>query len=143
MIQQTTNAVEALLAMPFLASLDRYYPGIQDWYVNQVVPGLAQGESVLLLERHGCRIQGMALGKRGAETKLRCVRVLPEQAHQGLGIRLMDRMFEALETTQPHCTVSEELLHQYSRIFVNRYGFALSNVSKGQYRPRKLEYHFN
>ena len=60
-----------------------------------------------------------------------------------LGITLMDRMLETLECTKPLATVSEEMLHQYSRIFVKRYGFSLDDVAKGAYRPRKLEYYFN
>lgn len=142
-ITQSNNAVEALLAYPFLASIDQYYPGMSEWYVNTVLPGLSQGQSLLFLAKQGQTVVGMALAKAGDEKKLRCVRVHPAYTSHAIGIRLMDRVLETLQEPKPHCTVSEELLHQYSRIFVNRYGFALSHVSKGQYRPRKLEYHFN
>lgn len=84
------------------------------------------------------------MGKRAAtERKLRCVRVLPEVQNRGVGLRLIERMFDELETETPHCTVAEEMLGQYSRAFVNRYGFQLSCVDKGRYRPAKLEYAFN
>lgn len=46
-------------------------------------------------------------------------------------------MLGALQCDKPHCTVAEELLHTYSRAFVNRYGFSLSAVDKGRYRPGK------
>lgn len=140
-ISQSTNPIEALLAFPFLQSIDRYYPAIADWFVNTVVPGIGEGSSVLLLAKEQQRVVGMALGKTGEERKLRCLRT--NGNHSGLGIRLLDEMIERLETTKPHCTVSEELLGGYSRPFINRYGFDLSHVSKGQYRPGKLEYHFN
>ncbi|KWT98009.1 hypothetical protein APY03_0680 [Variovorax sp. WDL1] len=39
--------------------------------------------------------------------------------------------------------MAEEMLHIYSRAFVNRYGFALSAVENGRYRPGRLEYAFN
>lgn len=129
------------MAFPFLRSIDRYYPEISDWFVNSVVPGLESGSSVLLLAKDNQRVVGMALGKSGQEKKLRCLRT--DGSYSGLGIRLLDRMIEEIETDKPHCTVSEELLHGYSRIFTNRYGFDLSHVSKGQYRAGKLEYHFN
>jgi N-acetylglutamate synthase-like GNAT family acetyltransferase len=87
---------------------------------------------------------GIALGKRTeSETKLRCVRVLPSHQNSGIGLRLIDRMLEALECENPHCSVAEELLHTYSRAFVNRYGFELTKVDKGMYRAGKLEYGFN
>lgn len=140
-LTRAEGPVEALLAFPFLASIDTYYPGISDWYVNTVVPG--GSESIILLAREHNRVVGMALGKRAEERKLRCVRVLPAYAGQGLGLRLIDRMLDALEEEHPACTVSEELLGEYSRAFVNRYGFRLSHVHKGLYRPGKLEYEFN
>ena len=74
---------------------------------------------------------------------MQCVRVADSVSNSGLGITLMDRMLETLECTKPLATVSEEMLHQYSRIFVKRYGFSLDDVAKGAYRPRKLEYYFN
>lgn len=35
------------------------------------------------------------------------------------------------------------MLHDYSRVFVERYGFSLNKVHKGLYRKGKLEYSFN
>lgn len=140
-IKPVDNPIEALLAFPFLQSIDRFYPDIADWFVNTVVPGMGEGSSVLLLAKEHQRVVGMALGKTGAECKLRCLRT--DGSYSGLGVRLLDSMLDHLQIAKPHCTVSEELLGQYSRLFVNRYGFDLSHVSKGQYRPGKLEYHFN
>ena len=143
-ITTTHNAVEALLAFPFIRSLDRMYPDIAYWYINSVVPNIASGRDILLLAKEGSTIHGVALGKRAAdEVKLRCVRVTPAARNTGLGVRLIDRMLALLEVETPSCSVAEELIHQYSRLFINRYGFRLSNVTKGQYRARKLEYHFN
>ena len=133
MISLVESIPIALSCLPFLRSLDQYYPGIEDWYVNTVATGLIDSETKVLVARDRGLITGMAIGKKGEETKLRCVRVLPEYANTGLGIKLMDRMFEQLECSKPHATVSEELLHSYSRIFVNRYGFKLDEVKKGLY----------
>ncbi|PNG50522.1 MULTISPECIES: GNAT family N-acetyltransferase [unclassified Variovorax] len=108
------------------------------------MPGLAAGSDILLLAKEADHVVGVALGKRGEEeTKLRCVRVLPAYHQSGVGIRLIDRMLHELECERPHCTVAEEMLHIYSRAFVNRYGFALSAVENGRYRPGRLEYAFN
>ena len=88
---QTQNIVEAFLTYPFLKSLDPLYPNIMDWYINSVVPGLASGRDVLLLAKDGPRLAGVALGKRGDETKLRCIRVAPEFQQRGVGSIRHDR----------------------------------------------------
>lgn len=127
-----------------LSGLENYYPDFQHWYVNKCMPGIIVGSDTLLLARDKNQIVGVALGKRNAhETKLRCVRVLPEYQSRGVGIHLIDHMLRRLDCDKPHCTVSEELLHLYSRPFINRFDFDLSEVSKGHYRAGKLEYIFN
>jgi GNAT superfamily N-acetyltransferase len=143
-IEQGNSFVQAFQALPLMRSLDDLYRGFEYWYVNTVVPGVVLGRDQLLLAKDQGRIVGVALGKRSdVETKLRCVRVLPEYEHKGLGIRLIDRMIDVLECEKPHCTVAEEMLHAYSRAFVQRYGFALTAVDKGRYRRGRLEYAFN
>lgn len=144
-IEETISFVAAFNALPFIQSLNRYYPDIEYWYVNKVVPGLVTGNDKLLIARdHNYNIAGIALGKQSeGESKLRCVRVHPDYHNGGLGIRLIDGMLELIEERQPGVTVAEEMLHLYSRAFVKRYGFNLSDVTKGRYRKGKLEYGFN
>lgn len=143
-IESTKSFIEAFMVLPMLRSLDQYYPDLSYWYINKVVPGLVLGKDVLLLAKDQDRIVGIALGKRSEEErKLRCVRVLPGYQNKGTGLKLIEKMFDELETDKPHCTVAEELFHIYSRPFVNRYGFELNNVDKGLYRPGVLEYSFN
>ena len=141
-IRQTHNPIEALLALPFLASIDQYYPDIKEWFINTVVPGVCTGNDILLIASEYDQIAGILLAKTGEENKLRCIRVAEKYKNRGLGIKLMDRSLEMIGD-KPLVTVSEELLHQYARIFVRRYGFSLDDVVKGQYRPQKLEYFFN
>ncbi len=134
----------AFSVLPFIQTLDVYYPNVSHWYVNQVAPGLLLGNDKLVIAKDRGHIAGIALGKQtDNETKLRCVRVHPDYQQSGLGIRLIDTMLTTLEVDKPACTVAEELFHEYSRLFVRRYGFELSDVAKGRYRPRKLEYAFN
>lgn len=131
--------------LPFLANLDVYYPSISTWFTQSFLQGLSDGKNVLLAARDpNGRLEGVALGKKTvSEVKIQCVRVADASANSGLGIALMDRMMGALECEKPVATVSEEMLHLYSRIFVKRYGFSLDDVVKGAYRNRKLEYYFN
>ncbi len=141
---QSADPRDAFRVMPFLAGLDTYYPNFSEWYEGKVIPGIGSGADVLLLAWDNDRLAGVALGKRTPqETKLRCIRVAPPWQNSGVGLRLIERMFDVLDCETPHCTVAEELFHTYSRAFIQRYGFRLSDVTKGQYRPGKLEYAFN
>lgn len=141
-IEKTNSFTEAMLALPFIASIDTFYPNIQDWFVNTVVPGICLNNDNLLLAKENNKIIGIALSKSGLENKLRCIRVSKDYENSGLGIKLIDKSLDLIGP-KPLVTVSEELLHSYSRIFVNRYGFNLTNVYKGKYRKNKLEYFFN
>jgi GNAT superfamily N-acetyltransferase len=141
---QSRRLVDAFFAQRLLSGLENHYPDFGHWFVNRCMPGIVAGDDLMILAKEHGRVVGVALGKRGdAETKLRCVRVSPELQSRGVGLHLIDRMLRALDCDKPHCTVSEEMLHLYSRAFVNRYGFDLSSVDKGLYRPGKLEYIFN
>jgi N-acetylglutamate synthase-like GNAT family acetyltransferase len=98
----------------------------------------------MLVARDGAKMVGLALGKASPlETKLRCVRVLPDYQNKGVGLHLIERMLKELDSEKPHCTVAEEIIHQYSRAFINHFDFDLTRVEKGRYRPGKLEYVFN
>lgn len=139
-----TTQSQALTVLPMLRTLDEYYPDIENWFLHKVIPGMDSGKNKIIVARDKGIITGFALGKKSEEEhKLRCIRVLPDCQNSGLGIKLIDRMIEAIECKNPHITVSEELLHHYSRIFVTRYGWDLVDVKKGAYRRNKLEYYFN
>ena len=142
-IHEITSPVEALLALPYIESIERYYPNLKDWYVNTVVSDLNNTSNVILALKDGNVIKGIGLGKGGVESKLRCIRVDPSIQYTGAGIKLMDSVIEKIQCDKPHCTVAEELFHDYSRVFVKRYAFTLSDVVKGAYRKNKLEYYFN
>lgn len=130
------------LLVPSLVTLDPYYPDILSWFRSKVLSD-ATGSSLAVGAFEDNTLVGFALGKRGSEAKLRCLRVAETHRTSGLGCDLLERMQIELEHEKPLVTVSEELLGQYSRIFVNRYGFSLDQVARGVYRSNKLEYVFN
>ncbi len=142
-LDNATSFTSAFSVLTFIETLDAFYTDVSYWYVNRVIPGLFMGDDRLIIARDNQRIAGVALGKRGDESKLRCIRVHPDYQNSGLGVRLIDAMLDQLEDSKPGVTVAEELFHRYSRMFITRYGFALTAVTKGRYRPRKLEYGYN
>lgn len=142
-IVQTHSFSDAFTAFGIIESINRYYPNIMDWYVNTAMPSIVTGDDILLLAKDdNHKTVGVALAKTGKENKLRCVRVIPEYAGSGLGIKLIDSALNLIGD-KPLVSVSEELFHDYSRMFVTRYGFNLTDVVKGAYRKGKLEYFFN
>lgn len=142
--ESTNSLTDGLLTFDMLRSLEELYPGFHFWYMNKALPDIVLGRGSLITAKHHHRIVGVALGKTNeVETKLRCVRVLPEYQKRGVGIHLCDRILTALDSDKPICTVPEEMFHDFGRIFVNRFDFDLTRVEKGLYRPSKLEYVFN
>jgi N-acetylglutamate synthase-like GNAT family acetyltransferase len=124
----------------FLSGLSNLYPGFNSWFANKVAQST---DSIILIAQDGEHLAGVALGRLGDEPKLRCIRVREDLQGSGLGIKLIDPMLDHLQSDKPHVTVAEEMMHSYSRAFMKRYGFALSDVVKGEYRRNKLEYHWN
>lgn len=140
----TSRLADAVMTKGMLDVLEAYYPDFGYWYVNKCMPGIMTGSDKLIVAKDAGRIIGVSLGKISPEeTKLRCVRVLPEYQHKSIGIKLIEKMLRQLDDDKPHCTVAEEMLHQFSRPFVNLFDFKLTEVMKGEYRPNKLEYRFN
>jgi GNAT superfamily N-acetyltransferase len=136
--------VDTVNAYRLLDGLENFYPDFGYWYKNRVMPGVMLGQDVLMLAREHGQVIGVGLGKRNDhETKLRCIRVLPEYQGRSVGIHLVERMLRELDDDKPSCTVAEEMLHQFSRPFINLFKFDVSRVEKGMYRPGKLEYVFN
>lgn len=141
--EKTNRLSDAILAKVMLGGLENYYPDFGYWFVNKCVPGIVIGKDTLIVAREHEQIVGVAIGKKAEETKLRCVRVLPQYQNKGVGLHLIDRTLKELDCDKPLVTVSEEMIHDFSRPFINRYNFDLSQVEKGLYRPGKLEYIFN
>lgn len=145
-LRRSNRLIDASFAWNLLRELGEFYPGLSDWFWNKCAPGIVTGTGMLLLAEDDDRLVGIALGKRdetNGETKLRCVRVVPDYQNRGVGILLIDRALAELGCTLPFCSVSEEMFHDYARLLVNRYGFELTRVERGIYRPGKLEYVFN
>lgn len=135
---------DTLKARSLLNTLTNYYPEFEYWYVNKCMPDiLLKRNTLLLAEEHG-QLVGVGIGKKNKEeTKLRCIRVHPDYQSKGIGIHLVEKMLVLLDHDKPHCTVAEEMLHDFSRPFVNYFNFNLKEVKKGMYRQGKLEYIFN
>ena len=54
-----------------------------------------------------------------------------------------DESLKQLNCDKPLASVSETMINEFSRIFINRYNFDLTYVHKGLYSKKQLEYQFN
>jgi len=126
-----------------LKPLSNLYPNFNNWYFDKVIPGILENKDKLILLENKSGIIGISIIKKGAENKLRCVRVNEKYQKKGYGLYLIDKSLELLNDSKPVVTVAEEMINQYSRIFINRYDFDISYVYNGIYRKSKLEYEFN
>lgn len=141
---QSNRLADIVFARKMLIGLEDYYPDFDYWFVNKCIPGIVTGNDTLVLAKNKSGIVGVAIGKKtDTETKLRCVRVLPSYQNSGAGIHLIDKTLRLLDCDKPYCTVSESMIHQFSRPFINYFNFSLTQVHKGLYKPGVLEYAFN
>jgi acetyltransferase (GNAT) family protein len=126
----------------YLTEAKKYYPDFEKWFFNIVVPEVEVGDRHLLIETRDDYVAGIAIVKAIDEKKLCTLRVVDRFQGTGLGIRLFERCFEALETDSPFLTISEEKLPAFQRIF-DYYGFEMTSIKSDVYRKGKKEYFFN
>ena len=125
-----------------IKDLDSYYPNFDHWYYNKFIPDvLLNNDNVIAMIKNN-EIIGVSLIKKG-ESKLRTLRIDKKYAKKGYGLYLLDESLKVLDDPLPHCTVAEELIDDYARIFINRYGFKLDYVERNLYRKGKNEYLWN
>ncbi len=137
------SIIELHQAYKHIESLSKSYPDFYDWYWNKVIPGINNGINELIMGLFKNELVGISIIKKGEEKKLCALRVTDKFKNRGYGLHMLDESLKRLEIDKPLCSVSEEMINDYSRIFVNRYDFDLSHVYKGLYRKGKLEYEFN
>ncbi|WP_218022564.1 GNAT family N-acetyltransferase [Pseudomonas frederiksbergensis] len=131
------------LIMGHLYELSGYYPEFNQWLDHKVIPGLVSGERSILLEHSRGQLAGLAIVKDDSvEQKLCCLRVLPKFQGTGVGLKLFERSFEALNNSAPLLSIAEEQKHVFEKLF-KYYGFELAKKYYSYYRPRKDELSFN
>ncbi len=130
-------------ALSFVLPLSPDYPGIENWFVRKVIPGLrANTRRLVRVDRYGkIAALGIAKNERG-EKKICTVRVSREFAGRGMGVRIFGELMTWLGTDRPLATVSDIRLNDFQRIF-DHYGYRLTSVSSGLYVPGRVEYLFN
>lgn len=126
-----------------LKSAELYYPNFKDWYYSKVVPDILLNNRSLLIEQRQKDIAGIAIIKNTIQEKKLCtLKIIDHYQNRGIGLKLFEKTFEALETTKPLLTVSEEKMVEFQKIF-KYYDFKLTSIKKDLYRTGKVEFIFN
>lgn len=126
-----------------LKDIEKFYPKFKDWYTHKVIPGLINGSREILTEYRDGQLIGIAIIKNERDEKKICtIKVLPQYQNKGIGIRLLKRALNSLNTDRPLVTVPEERFKEFHKIFTY-YGFKLTQISNEHYRKNKKEYVYN
>ncbi len=127
----------------FLRPLSADYPAFREWYWSQVACGVVDGSRrIVRIERYG-ELRAVGIAKSdGVERKICTVRVAPDFANRGHGVRLFENLLRWLDTDRPHLSVGQAKLQQFERIF-DHYGFVLTKSITDRYRKGMIEHSYN
>lgn len=144
-IEKAETLFQLTEILSLIKTLESFYPDVEHWYINKVIPRVMLGEDiVLVLKDDSEKLAGVAIGKKTeTESKLCCLKVIEDFQSRGYGIKLIKNMLRELGNDYPHCSVSEDLFHIYSQLFVNHFGWSVDDVKEDVYKKGKLEYYFN
>ena len=137
------SLIELKVAFASIEKLGESYPNFYDWYWNKVTPGVICGNDQIIMAYKKDELVGISIIKDSGEKKLRALRIKEKFQSKGFGLYLIDESLKRLNIDKPLCSVSEKMINDYSRIFINRYKFDISHVYKGLYKKGELEYEFN
>ncbi len=82
---------------------------------------LGNGQVILAFNKND--LVGVSILKDKEEKKLRALRITEQYQNKGYGLYLIDESLKRLDCDKPLCSVSESMINDYSRIFINRYDF--------------------
>jgi len=143
MIEEANTLPLINIAYKILTEEKSNYPDFHFWFWNKVVPGIWLKQDRIFLYFKNGEIIGCSIIKKGREDKLRAVRISKKYQKRGYGLWVIDHALKMLNNDKPLVSVSEVLMHDFSRMFINRYDFDLVHVHKGLYLRGHLEYQFN
>lgn len=137
------NIPEIGIVYRMLKPLSELYPDFSNWYWDKVVPGVINRSDKIIIMESNKNIVGVSILKDGDEKKLRAIRIVDKYQKRGYGLHLIDESLRILGVDKPIVSVADEMINEYSRMFINRYGFDVTHVYNGLYRKHHLEYEFN
>lgn len=142
--KEANTLVDYLETLDLIKVLGNYYPNFNHWYWNKVIPRIEDNINTIIMGYNKNQLVGISIIKNSEDEKKLCaLRVKDEFKNKGYGLHMIDKSLNLLNTDKPLCSVSSDMINDYSRIFINKYQFDLTYVYNGLYTKGKLEYEFN
>lgn len=135
-------AFDATEVWDALKHLEPLYPGFEDWYWNQVLPGCANGTRRVFTSRDETGLNGLVIAKNNEEKKLSTIFSSPRVRGGDVASRLMLDAMRWLGTRQPLVTVPESRMEAFLPL-ANKFGFDYCDVLDGHYGAGRVEHIFN
>ena len=132
-----------------------YYPNIDKWYLNKVLPDSKEGLRSIYVIRRSNKILGVAINRKSVgkyhikNPKICSFYICDEARNQGLGNELFKICIrehtchkKGIIITVPEERLYEEQDKKCFKDFLKKYGFRKVNEELDKYRPEKTEYIF-
>ncbi|MBR3210036.1 MAG: GNAT family N-acetyltransferase [Bacilli bacterium] len=120
-----SNAIHNVYLAPGDNSLQ--YPGYDHWFYRKNIPRVLNGTGEIIFYADGPVIAGFVSLKKDDELKICTIMVREEYRRMGLGTRLFIDSCEALGTSTPMWTVSEERLKEFKHI-IEKFGWKITKI---------------
>ena len=135
--------VDALAVLPEITCLESIYPGFRQWYLQRVVPGLADGSRLIVADVLDGGLAGIAIAKRTCgERKLCTLWRNPRLGRDATVAELLTGTTSWLGPRRPTFTVPVDRIHRLRPVLNEMQ--AGSGVPLGTlYRPGVSEMLFN
>lgn len=121
----------------YLSQFALYYPDIDRWYVEKVIPGVVEGTRSILTSRDAWgAILGLAITRNGEQAKLCHFSIAEEARGTGVGRKLLQEATEAMISggaRNIRLTMGEEVASNYKDFFIH-YGFEEDGHEASRYR---------
>lgn len=115
-----------------MKNIENIYPEVEHWYINKVIPRvMLEKDIVLVIYSPENEVAGFAIAKNNKEEKkLCCLIIMPDYQGRGYAIKLIKKIQKELNEEKLHCSVSEDLLPLYLKIFINHFKWAIDEVQE-------------
>ena len=126
-----------------IGHIEATYPGFDNWLHSKVLPGIRDGSRRAMAVIVDHQVQAIAIAKKTEiERKLCTLWVDPSVRTCGYANELAIDAFDWLGTNTPLFTVPDTRIVEFGTL-LSRWGFTLTQVVDGAYRPGCPEFVFN
>ena len=115
------------------------YPDYKNWFLNKQVTGLYDNtRNIIIAHIDGKLVGFVSLKKTESEKKICTFYVEKRFRRNQIGLKLVEKSIEYLETEQPLITIPMDKLNEFIKIG-NKYNWKVTNIIENLYRINNPE----